>query len=274
MIRVDAGIFRLIPVLDGPAARLAKWLDGPHFHGVRSALAQRVLRELTSSRRLRPSDPRGEIDILRALAMALTAAAGRLLPIDDVREAFVARSGMLVAGDFVDLLLKGEKSALEEARDLVWLMENVIGGANKRAAARWLASNLAGLRFERELRASGTPAPARLAALAELQRMIGRVAGDLAEGAALQAKIGEIGGLIEADSRITASIARASASPVQKLGLLVKMASGDSAPSGPAGDRAKAEVLKLLRAPECREALAAAPEVLAQATVLLKARAA
>ena len=45
-----------------------------------------VLRELTGPRRLRPADAAGEIDILRALAMALTATAGRLLTLDEVQD--------------------------------------------------------------------------------------------------------------------------------------------------------------------------------------------
>ena len=47
-----------------------------------------------------------EIEVVRALAMALTAAAGsgasELLQLDDVQEAFVTRSRMLVTGDFVE----------------------------------------------------------------------------------------------------------------------------------------------------------------------------
>jgi hypothetical protein len=38
------------------------------------------------------------------------------------------------------------------------------------------------------------------------------------------------------------------------------MAAGDTAPLGPCADRAKAEVLRQLRAPEVRSALAASPQ--------------
>ena len=63
-------------------------------------LGRRILRELNGPRRLRPGDAVGEIDILRALAMSLTAASGKLLPLEDVQAAFSARSRMLVTGDF------------------------------------------------------------------------------------------------------------------------------------------------------------------------------
>src|SRR5207248_2913902 len=81
------------------AKRLAHWLEEEAFTGVRAAIGQRILRELCGQRRLRPDDPVGEIDVIRGLAMALTAAAGKLLPIENVQSAFSARSKMLVTRD-------------------------------------------------------------------------------------------------------------------------------------------------------------------------------
>ena len=60
-----------------------------------------VLRELMGPRRLRPADAPGEIDILRTLAMSLTATAGRLLTLEEVQTAFTERSKSLVTADFV-----------------------------------------------------------------------------------------------------------------------------------------------------------------------------
>ena len=65
LVGIESIVARMMPGLSGPAARLANWLEGAQFEVVRTALAQRVLRELTSPRRLRPDDPAGEINILR-----------------------------------------------------------------------------------------------------------------------------------------------------------------------------------------------------------------
>ncbi|MCH1927807.1 hypothetical protein L6232_23725, partial [Shewanella sp. C31] len=89
-------------------------------------------------RRLKPGDAEAEIDVLRALAMSLTAASGKLLPLEDVQAAFSARSKMLVTGDFVEAYLGLGKTSFEEVEALVWLTENIIGAANKRQAGRWL----------------------------------------------------------------------------------------------------------------------------------------
>jgi hypothetical protein len=264
LAKADASLDRLIPQLSGTAQRLSSWLGGACFQGVKAALAKRILQELTSLRRLRPSDPHGEIDILRALAMALTAASGRLLPLEEVREAFIERSKMLVAGDFVSVYLSEERTAVQEALDLVWLLENVTGGVNKRQAMRWLLTTIASLRFETEMSDAGETPASRLARLAELRRQVARSGAGAAGLEGVLEKIGDIGGRIEAQARLTSLLARASAPAPQRLGLLLKMAAGETAPPGPAADRARAEAMKLARDPALREQLANAPDMLNQ----------
>jgi len=251
---------RCIPALPGPAARLANWLDGPHFEQARAAVAKRVVRELHGPRRLCPADADGEIDMLRAVAMALTAAGGRVLAPDDIQDAFVIRSTMLVAGDFVIHLLGEGKSAAEEAAALIRLCENVTGAANKRAASRYLSAHLTALRFEKELRHGPESPPAKLATLASLQKAVGRARLIEEDFRPIHNRLGEIGGMIEQDSKLAALLAKASAPPSHRLSLLIKLANGDSAPIGPASERARVEANRLIRAPELREELARSPE--------------
>lgn len=260
LIGFDTKVARIMPSLSPPARRLATWLSGTGFDSCRSAIAQRVLRELTGPRRLKPGDASAEIGLLRGLAMVLTASGDRVLSLDDIHEAFSARSRMLVTSDFVEALLGEDMSAREEVETLIHLAENITGGANKRQAARYLAANVAALRFEKELRYGADSPATRLASLAQLQKTILR-AGLVAEDAApIQAKIGEIGGLIEADGKIVALIARAPAPAMHRLNLLLRLAVGEAAPLGAAADRARGEALKLVRNPELREELAKSPE--------------
>lgn len=262
LVGLEAVVARMMPKLDGPAARLAKWLEGSQFGVVRAALAQRVLRELNSPRRLRPEDPAGEIDILRALAMCLTAAAGKLMPLEQVQEAFAERSRMIVRSDFVEVYLGEGKTALEEVEALLWLAENITGAANKRSASRWIGANIAALRFERDVRSdSGSPAT-RLTNLANLQRGVARVGFLTEELTPIQAKIGEVGGWVEADAKLVQMIAKAPAPAAQRLTLLVKMAAGETAPLGPVSDRARQEITRLMRLPETRAELGGHGELL------------
>jgi len=271
LIRFDPSLNKQLPPLEGEAARLANWLQRDAFETVRSSLARRVVHELTGPRRLRPSDPEGEIDVLRALAMALMAAAPRLLPAQDVQDAIVERSKALVGSDFVSGYLEGRGSALAEVTALVRLAENVAGGANKRAAARWIIASVGALRFEKEMRQGGGSPPARLASLAELQKAVRRAGLPESEEQACLVKIGETGAMIEADCKLVMAIAKADAPAPQRLTLLLRLATGEAGPSGPVAEKAKAEVMRLLRAPEVRADLAKKPEALETMRTLMVA---
>jgi hypothetical protein len=260
----DANIERLIPPLSGPAERLGVWLSGPSFEGVRLALGQRILQELAARRRLRPSDARGEIDILRALAMCLTAAAGSLLPLDDVREAFIERSKMLVATEFVDAYLREPRSAAQEGLDLIWLLENVTGGANKRHAIHWLMATVSSLKFETEAMGGALGPSARMQQVADLYRQTSRAAGDVAGVGEVLQRLGDLGGRIEAENKMVAQLLKSAAAPKQKLMALLAIAVGETAPLGPAAERAKTAALKLAAEPEVRATLADDPETLAK----------
>jgi hypothetical protein len=270
LVAIEPAVARVMPPLDGAAARLANWLDGPYFENVRGAIARRVLKELMGPRRLRPTDPESEIIVLRALAMALTAAAGRMLSLEDVQNAFIERSKMLVRADFVESFLGSERSPQGEVEALLWLAENVTGAANKRQACRWISANVGALKFETAIRSAPESPAAKLAALAELQRSVAR-AGFVSEDAApIAARMGEVGGMIEAESRLTAALAKAEAPVVNRLTVLLRLAAGEAAPLGPAADRAKAEAIRLMRAPETRHELAKTPEALDRVRSLMQ----
>lgn len=269
LIAAEPAVARMMPELKGPAARLANWLEGSQFEAVRGALAQRVLRELVSPRRLRPSDPAGEIDVLRVLAMCLTAAAGKLMPLEQVQEAFVERSRMLVRGDFVDVYLGDDRTPLGEVEALIWLAENVTGTANKRSASRWVIANVTALRFERDVRASPDSPAAKLATLAALQRGASRVGFVAEELTPILGKLGEVGGHVEAEAKLVQLVANAGAPPIHRLTLLLRLASGETAPVGPAAERARMEALRMMKLPEVRAEIAKSPEILGKVRDLL-----
>jgi hypothetical protein len=262
LIRIEAGVRTCMPELSGTAKRLSDWLAGEDFPAVRMSIAQRVLKELNGVRRLKPADAEAEIEYLRALAMSLTAAAGRILPPEDITSAFTTRSKTLLNGEFIEALLGRDRSSREEILMLIRLAENVMGAVNKRMAARWLSANVLALRFERELRQGPDSPAAKLSALAALQRALVRSGLVVEDYAPLCARLGEVGGMIEADARLVAMLVRAPAPLPQKIALLIKLAMGEAGPTGPVADKAKAEVLKLARAPEAREELAGSPETL------------
>jgi len=271
LIRMDSRMALLTPVVEGPAARLGERMAAGEFPILAASLARMVVRELMGPKRLRPGDPRGEIDILRTLAMALTATTGRLLTQEEVQNAFIERSRSLITADFVGALVAPCETVLCEAETLTRLCENVTGGANKRSAARWLAACVTSLRFETDLRASSDRPTQKLAVLATLQRSVRASTLGEADEQVIATAIGAVGGVVEAEARLTIQLARAPASIHQKLAALLRMAAGESAPLGPAAERARAEATRLFRAPDTRAALVAAPERLGELRSLMQA---
>jgi hypothetical protein len=266
---MEPAVNKVMPPLTGAASRLANWLDGPYFENVRVAIARRVLTELTSPRRLHPT-AEGEIIVLRALAMALTAAAGRILSLEDVQQAFIERAKMLVRADFIEAYLGKDRTSLGEVEALLWLAENVTGAANKRGACRWISTNVSALKFEMDIRSGPDSAATKLIALADLQRLVAR-AGFVPEDAGpVLVKIGEVGGLVEADGKLTADLAEASGPVLSRLTALLHLATGESAPLGPAADRAKARAIRLIRLPDTRAELAKSPKLLGSVLELMK----
>lgn len=264
LMRMEPSVARVMPPLSEASTRLSKWLAAEDFESVRAAIVRRVVRELNGPRRLRPGDPEGEIEVMRALAMALTAAAGSLLPLDDIQTAFSTRSKMLVTSDFVETYLGPDRTAREEAEALMWLVENVLGGVNKRQAGRYLAAGIAALRFEKEFRFGPDTAAVKLQKLAALQKAVARGGLVSEDYGPIQAKIGDVGGLVEADAKLVSILAKAPAPPVQKLLLLLRLAIGETCPIGPAADRARQEAIRLMRQDETRAELASQPEQLGQ----------
>ena len=274
LLRMDPRLALMMPDVDGPAARLGMHLAAGDFPLLAASLARLVTRELTSPRRLRPADPVGEIDILRLLAMALTSSAGRLLTLEEVQTAFVERSKSLVTADFVGAYVNPCPTVLAEAEQLTRLCENVTGGANKRAAARWLSACIGSLRFETEMRQAvpgGPSASQKLATLARLQRAVRAAHLGEHDQTQIAEAIGAVGANLEADANLVAQIVRAQVSAPQKLAALLKLAVGEAGPLGPAADRARSEAIKLLRAPDVRTALSAAPESVAALKGLMQA---
>jgi hypothetical protein len=201
--------------------------------------------------------------------MALTAASGKLLPLDNVQAAFSARSKMLVTRDFVEVYLGEDRTAHEEAAALVWLIENVIGASAKREAGRWLQTLIFSLRFETEILEAHHPAQ-RLAELAKLQRAVARCGLVEETYKPIQAKLGELGGMVERDARLVIQTMHADAPALSRLTLLLKLASGETCPLGPAADRARIEALKLARQDDTRAELTVAPEQVDAIRDLLK----
>ncbi len=261
LIKMEPAASRLIPPLHGTALRLAEWLRRDIFVDVRAAIGRQILRDLKGSQRLSPDNPNREVEMMRALAMALTFGSGNLMNNDSVKAAFVIRSRILISPEFVSAYLGNDKNALEEASALIFLLENVIGKTNKHDASLWLRTSVDALKFERGMVNLFLPPRSKLQELCRLQSRISRAGLAVGDELPLAKRIGEVGGLVEADSKYIAAITKAQIPPSSRLVLLMALSVGDAGPSGPVADRAKAEAMKLLRLPDVRKEVATSSDI-------------
>ena len=269
--RADARVARLIPPLTGVLGGYHDLILNNRLPHLGYYISKRLMQELKSPRRLRPSDPMGEIETLRVLALCLTAAGKDETQRDDIKEAFVERSKKLVTADFVTDLLETAETPAEEADRLIWLCENMVGAANKRQAARWLQQIISAAKFERHMRENGESTGQRLLALAQMQGRV--VAAGLVDqdGQEVCQKLGQIGSQIAIDVKLLAHILRGGASAMQKFSMLLSFAAGQSAPLGPLSEQAKTEVMRMMRDPEMRSGLSAQPQILATLKPMMQA---
>ena len=266
----DAGVAKLLPPLDGLLGGFGQLIAAGALPHLAMHLPRRLMTDLKGPRRLRPEDPKGEIEILRALALCLSSI-GSDGQRDDVHEAFTERSRMLVSADFVESLTRTSTAPCDEIETLIWLGENVIGAANKRQAARWLLAALGALKLERVLRDPARPAPQRLSWLAQMQKRVIAAHFPEKDSEDVNAKLGHIGGLVEGDVHLIVNLGRSQMPAIQKLQVLLNIAAGQSAPTGPVSDAARAEVMKLMRNPELRQGLLGNPQAVAALRPMMKA---
>jgi len=268
---MDPAVARVIPPLKDVLAGYHKLMALGAFHHLTLHIQKRLMQELKGPRRLKPGDPNGEIETLRALAMCITAAGKEEAQRDDIKEAFIERSKMLISADFVDGLARTAQSPVQEVEKLVWLCENVAGAGNKRQAAQWLASSIGSLKFERDIRDPARPAAQRLLWLAQIQRRA--LAAQLGDKAFedVSGKLGKFGGEIAAEAQVIPNMLKAQAPALHKLAWLLSFAAGQAAPLGPVADQAKSEVMRILRMPAMQEALNNNPQAVAQLKPMMQA---
>ena len=230
-------------------------------------------KELASPKRLRPDDADQEIEVLRLLALMLAGVTENAAEQEEMLQAFCARSRTLLSSTFIEAFLAGRHDGVDQVKALLRLAENITGEENRIDAGTWLASTICALKFERDLLALDRAPSAKLAELAALQKSIAR--SGLPEGhrkRVLQ-RIGEVAGQIEERGGLIAQIGRSDAPPVLRLIQLLRMACGETAPLGPAADRARAAAMKIMRTAETKQALASSPSRLETVRELLDAAA-
>ncbi len=251
--------------LSATGARLAWFFGEDLFDEARTAVARRILSELKSPKRLRPSDFDSEVALNRSLADRLIRTACPLLAASEISEAFVTRSTRLVEPESISCYLASAADPSDELQKLIKLEENVVGQQNKTKLAAYLRARCGAHQVETHFIFAAEPALQRLAELAEIRRQLDAAGFSARDKQEVAAKIDVLAVSIEDREQLFAKIEGRNAPPVDIAAAFLRLAAKGVLPRGTLSQAAQAKAMKLLARPEAKQAIATDPKARAVA---------
>jgi hypothetical protein len=139
----------------------------------RTAVADRIVAEFRSTKRLVPDSLVEELKALRSLANKVVLGVGKYLSHEDLVAAFTLRSKRLVNQEILSAHIDGVTPD-EKVERLLFVEENVIGAENKRLLAAFVLPVVNSAPFENFFNNAKTPILSRLQRLVVLQGKVRR----------------------------------------------------------------------------------------------------
>lgn len=202
---------------------LARHFAKDELSEARTAIANRILAELKSTKRLCPSSMEDELKMLRKLANELVHGQGKYLSHENLIAAFTLRSRRLVSHEFIGQLLDGAEAPETKLERLLLVEENIIGAENKRILASFVTPLIASPNFANAFVYASTPAFLRLQKLATLQTRVLRSGFQDIPRAEIARALDDVASQAEARGKILESLAAKSANPVEAAQALLKL---------------------------------------------------
>jgi hypothetical protein len=223
----------------------------------RAVLANRVMVELNSSKRLSGDNLLEEAGVLRKVANKLAAGQGKYLSQEDISAALTRRSQRIVANEALARLLHGFNLPGDKLEKLLLLEEGIVGAANKRQLAAVMLQIAAGQAFAAQFADVRAPVLVRLRRLCELQQRVLRAAIPDSKRRELADVLDRIATDVEGRARILDGLSAKAMDPVEKVQTLIKLAGHGVFTEGKLFARARALTLSLVNAPDFLEAFVA-----------------
>ena len=189
----------------------------------RTAIAERIIAEFKSVRRLCPESLSDEFKTLRRIANLVVEGVGKYLTHDDLITAFTLRSGRLITHETLDEHLADAAAPDQKLERLLFVEENIIGAENKRQLAAFVIPIVTAARFESWFQSPKIPALTRLQRLAELNARVRHSGFQENERAQIADRLDRIACEVEAHSKLFESIEAKSASCVEKAVMILRL---------------------------------------------------
>lgn len=188
----------------------------------RTAIAQRILAEIKSFKRLCPNSLEEEFRALRQIANLVVTGISKYLSHEDLIGAFTLRSQRLVNFEALSPYLAGITPD-EKLDRILFVEENIIGAENKRRLADFVPPVLTAPAFEEYFQNPKLPALQRLQRLQSFQERVRRSGFQDNHRKEISDGIDKIAAAVEAKNRILDSIDKRPISPSEKVALILKL---------------------------------------------------
>ena len=214
----------------------------------RTAIANRIIAEFKSNKRLCPDSMVEELKTLRAMANRIVLGIGKYLSHEDLIAAFTLRSKRLVTqealGDYI-----AETGVEEKIDRILFVEDNIIGAENKRQLSTYILPVLNSATFENHFQNPKTPLLQRLQRLAQLQARVRRSGFIEVTREEITTKMDAIAVQMEARGKLFESIEARNTSAVEKAQTLLKLATGGILTEGALSAHARELILGYLSRP-------------------------
>lgn len=226
--------------------KLAERFAGDELPEARNAIANRIIAELKSVKRLTQGSIVEELQQLRAIANKLVMAQGKYLAHEDIIGAFTLRSRRLINHEAINEHLDGAATPDEKVERLLLVEENIIGQENKRNLGAFVIPIVTSAAFETRFLQGKTAPTSRLARLAELQGRVRRSAFQDIQRREICEILDKFACQIEVQAKLFGSIEARSTAPVDKAIALLNLFSGHLVTEGAMSARARQMILACL----------------------------
>jgi len=213
----------------------------------RTAVANRIVAEFKSNKRLCPEFMVEELKALRQIANRIVLGVGKYLSHEDLIAAFTLRSKRLVTQESLGAYII-EAPVEEKIERILFVEDNIIGAENKRQLSTYILPILTSAPFDGYFQNPKTPLLSRLQRLAQIQLRMRRSGFIDVTREAIAARMDQLATQMEARGRLFDSIAARNVGHVEKAQTLLRLAAGGVLPEALAA-RAREMILGYLSQP-------------------------
>ncbi|HEX4303333.1 MAG TPA: hypothetical protein VHZ78_11100 [Rhizomicrobium sp.] len=215
----------------------------------RTAIANRIMAEFKSAKRLCPNSLEDEFKTLRSIANRVVLGIGKYLSHEDLIAAFTLRSKRLVTHETLGEHMAEAAFPDEKLERLLFVEENVIGAENKRLLATFVLPVITGAAFDTHFSNAKIPLMARLQRLAQLQVRVRRSGFQENQRSEMSDLLDRRASELEMRNKIFETIDAKSGNAVEKATTILRLCTAGVLTEGRLSGRARDLVLGYLGRP-------------------------